>query len=244
MYNFYSYGQSFYHQIKKAGENMKGLAYTYYKAKYILKMEQKNILWACIFALIFLSFCTATRAYSDKIQNGIAEKIVRFHVLANSDTEADQNLKLSVRDAILKELGTELKQYTNKKETIMFLKNNFKRIETIALQEIKQQGYHYDVKVSLEKTDFPLKKYGKLSFPAGVYDALRVEIGKGKGQNWWCVVYPPLCYVDVACSEVTEESKTCLQESLTEEEFSVIDGTEGVNVKFKIVEWWQEKKME
>ncbi len=120
MYNFYYYGQSFYHQIKKVGENMKGLAYTYYKAKYILKMEQKNIFWACIFALIFLLFCTATKVYSYKIQDGIAEKIVRFHVLANSDTEEDQNLKLAVRDAILKELGKELEQYPNKEETIIF----------------------------------------------------------------------------------------------------------------------------
>ncbi len=223
---------------------MKGLAYTYYKAKYILKMEQKNIFWACIFALIFLLFCTATKVYSYKIQDGIAEKIVRFHVLANSDTEEDQNLKLAVRDAILKELGKELEQYPNKEETIIFLKDNFKRIEKIALQEIKQQGYNYGVKISLEKTAFPLKKYGELSFPAGIYDALRVEIGKGKGQNWWCVVYPPLCYVDAACLEVTEESKIRLQGSLTKEEFSVIDDTEGINVKFKIVEWWQEKKME
>ena len=222
---------------------MKGLAYTYYRVKYILKTEQKNIIWGCILALIFLLCCTSTKVYSYKIQNGIASKVIRFHVLANSDTENDQNLKLAVRDAILKDLGEELEKCHSKEETKLFLKNNFERIEKTALQEINRQGYDYAVKVSLEKTVFPLKKYGEFSFPAGTYDALRIEIGKGKGQNWWCVVYPPLCYVDVAYSEVTEESKIRLQGSLTQEEFSVIDSSEEVNIKFKIVEWWQERNL-
>lgn len=226
---------------------MKGLAYTYYRAKYILKIEKKNILYACIFTLILFAFCIVaiTKTYSDYIQTGIASKVVRFHVLANSDTEYDQNLKLAVRDAILKDLGQQLENYRTKEQTKSFLKNNFYRIKQTALNEIQKQGYDYDVKVYLEKTIFPLKQYGDLSFPAGVYDALCVEIGKGEGQNWWCVVYPPLCYVDVAYTEVTEESKIRLQDTLTEEEFSVIDNTEmeiNTNVKFKIVEWWQERK--
>lgn len=226
---------------------MKGLAYTYYRVKYILKMERKNIAWSCVMALIFLLCCAmyATKSYSEHIQSGIAQKVIRFHVLANSDTEYDQNLKLAVRDAILQQLGEELEKYTSKEETKKYLKNNMSRIKNIALQEINRQGYDYDVRVSLENTVFPLKTYGELSFPAGVYEALRVEIGKGGGKNWWCVVYPPLCYVDVAYSEVTEESKMRLKSSLTEEEFCIIDSTEqGIttNVKFKIVEWWQEKQ--
>ncbi|NDO47313.1 stage II sporulation protein R [Clostridium sp. MD294] len=226
---------------------MKGLAYTYYRTKYILKMEKKNIVWCCIFTLIFLLCCTvyATKVYSEHIQSGIAQKVIRFHVLANSDAENDQNLKLAVRDAILQQLGEELEKYHDKEETKKYLKNNMDRIKNIALQEITRQGYDYDVKVSLENTVFPLKKYGELSFPAGMYEALRVEIGEAKGKNWWCVVYPPLCYVDVACSEVTEESKIRLQGSLTEEEFCIVDNAEqeiSTNVKFKIVEWWQERK--
>ena len=226
---------------------MKGLAYTYYRAKYILKMEKKNILWCCALTLTFLLCCSvyATKVYSEHIQNGIAQKVIRFHVLANSDTESDQNLKLAVRDAILQQLGEELENCHNKEQTKQYLKNNMDRIKNIALQEIAIQGYDYDVNVSLENTVFPLKKYGELTFPAGMYEALRVEIGKAKGKNWWCVVYHPLCYVDVACSEITEESKIRLQGSLTEEEFCIIDSSEqeiSTNVKFKIVEWWQERK--
>ncbi len=95
---------------------MKGLAYTYYRAKYILKMEKKNILWCCVLTLIFLLCCSiyATKVYSEHIQSGIAQKVIRFHVLANSDTESDQNLKLAVRDAILQQLGEELEKCHNK----------------------------------------------------------------------------------------------------------------------------------
>ena len=113
------------------------------------------------------------------------------------------------------------------------------------MAEINKQRYEYDIKVSLEKTIFPLKTYGEFSFPAGMYDALRVEIGTGKGQNWWCVMYPPMCYVDAAWSEVTLESKVRLKGALTEEEFSIVNANqEGLQpkVRFKIVEWWQERK--
>lgn len=226
---------------------MKGLAYTYYRVKYILKVEKNNILYACILTVLFALFCVAvaTKTYSDNIQSGIAQKVIRFHVLANSNSESDQNLKLFVRDAILKELGEDLQRCHTKQQTELFLKTNFKRIEKTALQEINQRGYHYSVKIYLEKTAFPLKKYGNLTFPAGVYDALRVEIGKGEGKNWWCVVYPPLCYVDAACSEVTEQSKMELQYRLSEEEYCIVDSTEkgiSAQVKFKIVEWWQERE--
>ncbi len=226
---------------------MKGLAYTYYRVKYILKVEKKNIMWACILTVVFALFCVAvvTKTYSEQIQSGIAQKVIRFHVRANSDAESDQTLKLFVRDAILKELGEDLEKCHTKQQTELFLKNNFEKIKKVALQEIHQRGYDYNVKVYLEKTAFPLKKYGNLSFPAGIYDALCVEIGKGEGQNWWCVVYPPLCYVDVAYSEVTEQSKEKLQSSLTEEEYCIVDSTEqgvSAHVKFKIVEWWQERE--
>ena len=232
---------------KKAGEDMKGLAYTYYQLKYIIKTERKNIIWAVLLATLFTMFCmvAGTKAYSDKMQQAIASKVIRFHVLANSDSLEDQNLKLSVRDAILQELGAELQQCATKEETEIFLKNSFDRIQKTALAEIKKQGYEYDIKVSLEKTIFPLKTYGEFSFPAGMYDALRVEIGTGKGQNWWCVMYPPMCYVDAAWSEVTWESKVRLKGALTEEEFSIVNANqEGLQpkVSFKIVEWWQERK--
>lgn len=111
---------------KKAGEDMKGLAYTYYQLKYIIKTERKNIIWAVLLATLFTMFCmvAGTKAYSDKMQQAIASKVIRFHVLANSDSLEDQNLKLFVRDAILQELGAELQQCATKEETEIFLKNS------------------------------------------------------------------------------------------------------------------------
>ena len=132
---------------------MKGLAYTYYRAKYILKIEKKNILYACIFTLILFMFfiAIATKAYSDYIQTGIASKVVRFHVLANSDTEYDQNLKLAVRDAILKDLGQQLENYRTKEQTKSFLKNNFNRIKQKVGRRIGNMG-----KFKQLETDYPI----------------------------------------------------------------------------------------
>lgn len=216
-----------------------------------LRKDKKIIMvsLAAGLAVTFLWGIHETKAYSDTIQSGIAEKVVRFHVLANSDEVFDQNLKLAVRDRILEEMGPELQKCADVKETKVLLQNSFGQIQETALDEIKKQGYAYDVKVSLKKDDFPLKHYGDLTFPAGVYDALRVEIGKAEGKNWWCVMFPPMCYVDAACGEVTESSKLRLSGKLTAEEYIVVTALEerkGISpkVKFRIVEWWQEKKIE
>lgn len=215
------------------------------------KKDKKIILISVVAGLLFTFVwgIHETKAYSDTIQSGIAEKVVRFHVLANSDEAFDQNLKLAVRDRILKEMGPGLQKCENVKETKELLKSSFGKIRETSLDEIQKQGYDYDVKVSLQKDAFPLKHYGDLTFPAGIYEALRVEIGKAEGNNWWCVMFPPMCYVDAACGEVTEYSKVQLSGKLTAEEYVVITAMEekkGVcpKVKFKIVEWWQEKKAE
>ncbi len=226
---------------------MKGLTYTYYQLKHIIKAEKKIIFMAFLLALLYtaISIIGATKAYSEQMQQSIASKVIRFHVLANSDSMADQRLKLSVRDAILQDLGQELEACETKEETELFLKDSFERIENTALKEIKKQGYDYDVKVSLEKALFPLKSYGAFSFPAGIYDSLRVEIGRAEGQNWWCVMYPPMCYVDAAWSEVTPQSQMRLKGVLTEEEFAIVNAEQqGLQpkIRFKIVEWWQERK--
>ena len=120
--------------------------------------------------------------------------MVRFHVLANSDSEEDQTLKLAVRDRVLQEYGDLLEACTSKEETLAALKNAQQEISETAEAEVLAQGYAYPVRVSLVREEFPFKKYGDLIFPAGVYDALRIEIGEAKGKNWWCVLYPQMCY--------------------------------------------------
>lgn len=181
--------------------------------------------------------------YAANIQRGIADGVVRFHVLANSDTAADQNLKLDVRDAVLASFGEKLEGCSSKGESMVLLAAYKEEICQTAAAEIARQGYDYPVSVSLVREDFPEKTYGNLVFPAGVYDAVRIEIGEAKGHNWWCVLYPQMCYVDAAWGEPTDEGRERLQENLTPEEYAVVSAAEQTNkapkIKLKIVEMWQ-----
>ena len=194
-----------------------------------------------VFSLMFGAHWT--KGYSEMIQNGISAKVVRFHVLANSDSEADQALKLAVRDRVLQEYGDLLQGCESKEETLAALAEARQRISETAAAEVLAQGYEYPVRVSLVREEFPFKKYDELIFPAGVYDALRIEIGAAKGQNWWCVLYPQMCFVDAAWGYSTEESHRRLQNTLTEEEFLVVSALEQEEMepklKLKLVELWQ-----
>lgn len=150
------------------------------------------------------------------------ENLIRFHVLANSDSQEDQKLKLKVRDKIIDAMSGELEVSKNVDETRNILMNNLDKIGEAAEEEIYKNGQGYGVKVSLEEHAFPTKRYGNVVFPAGRYEALRVEIGDAKGQNWWCVMFPPLCFVDVKHGLTDEKTKKELQKSLTAEEYYLV----------------------
>lgn len=209
------------------------------------KKEKWYWLAALLLGLAFSLFLGAywTKGYSERIQNGISAKVVRFHVLANSDSEADQSLKLAVRDRVLAEYGTLLAECESKTETLSVLRQARQAICETATEEVAAQGYAYPVRVSLVREEFPLKQYDALLFPSGVYDALRIEIGAAEGQNWWCVLYPQMCFVDAAWGYSTEESHQRLQNTLTEEEFLVVSAMEQEEpmpkIKCRLVEWWQ-----
>lgn len=215
-----------------------GLRALWEKEKWIWLMA---VAIGVVFSLIFGAHWT--KGYSEMVRNGIAAKVVRFHVLANSDREADQQLKLAVRDRVLQEYGHLLQECENKAETLQALEEVKQEICETAMAEVVAQGYDYSVRVSLVREEFPFKKYDDLIFPAGVYDALRIEIGEAKGQNWWCVLYPQMCFVDAAWGYSTEESHRRLENTLTEEEFLVVSALEqkevAPRIKLKIVELWQ-----
>lgn len=161
-----------------------------------------------------------TKETADQIQQGIAKEILRFHVLPNSDSEEDQRLKLAVKDRLvdyMKELLDGAEDVTETKECIA---ENQEKIRFEAEQEIQKQGYAYPVSVRLEKCYFPMKTYGDCTFPAGTYEALRICIGKAKGRNWWCVLYPSLCFADSVNAIVPDEKKQELKNILTEEEYN------------------------
>ncbi|MBO3443946.1 stage II sporulation protein R [Clostridium sp. CCUG 7971] len=177
----------------------------------------------------------------DNISVNYKEKLIRFHVLANSDSDKDQELKLKVRDAIIQYLQPKLIKSSSIKESEKIIKNEYRQLEKISKNIINENGYSYDVKVGIEYTNFPTKQYSNIVLPAGEYKALRIIIGDGQGRNWWCVMFPPLCFVDDKSGVIDKETDKRLKEVLTKEEYELITQkdkaqTSRVQVKFKIVE--------
>ncbi len=148
--------------------------------------------------------------------------IIRFHLIANSDSPEDQELKLKARDKILDFIGDELKNSSDIRETREILSRNIPVIEEITQDEIFKNDKDYKVVAELREDVFPTKSYGPIVFPSGRYEALKVTIGEGKGQNWWCVMFPPLCFIDVKNGLVDNETQNKLKENLTEEEYKLI----------------------
>lgn len=134
--------------------------------------------------------------------NEIKDKLIRFHVIANSDTEEDQNLKLKVRDRVVEALSGKLSGVTSLEEAEIELEKNIEYVNKIAKEVIEENNYTYEVNTMLSYENFPDKVYGDCVFPQGNYEAFRVIIGEGKGQNWWCVMFPSLCFVDESKNSV------------------------------------------
>lgn len=191
--------------------------------------------WRKVLALsCALLVCTALWAEAQQVQ--LAEGMVRLHVLANSDSPADQALKLVVRDKILAETEILLAEQTSAAGAEAILQKNLAALAHLAEQTIHDEGYPYTVSLRLEKTWFPTRQYDTFSLPAGSYNALRVVIGSGEGHNWWCVVFPPLCL-----SAVTETSVETA--GMTEETYAMItEQDQEYVIKFRVVELWQQWK--
>ena len=148
------------------------------------------------FLLILYTFiCASNYAYA--VSSDISNNVFRLHVIANSDTDEDQNLKYKVRDSLLNYMNTLCDEINSKEEAVSIIENNKNNFKKIALEVIHSEGFDYSVNINIGNFEFPTKNYGDISLPAGMYDALRIEIGTASGQNWWCVMFPPLCFVDV-----------------------------------------------
>ena len=193
--------------------------------------------------LLFIYTTVCAISYAQNISTDIANSVFRLHVIANSDSQEDQNLKYIVRDNLLKYMNELCVNCESKEEAINLVNENKDQFKTIALDTIKKQGYDYDVNINVGNFEFPTKYYGDISLPAGYYDALRVEIGEAKGQNWWCVMFPPLCFVDISSGVVPEESKELLENNLSEEEFALVSENSDAQIqfKFKLLEFFNDK---
>lgn len=161
----------------------------------------------------------------------IAGKIVRFHIRANSDDVKDQELKLKVRDAVGAYMQPKLSNVSDIAGSRRVIRENLGHIIEKAEQVIEAEGYHYDVSAALTTTDFPEKTYGEYTFPAGRYEALEVVIGEGEGHNWWCVMYPNLCFFNSVYAVVDEEAEKSLEHVLTQEEYESLMENKDYEVK-------------
>ena len=190
--------------------------------------------WVFILAATIMLVIAGGRLYSDseerQLQKGIASNIIRFHVRAESDSKEDQWLKLQVKEAVLAYISPVLSKSQSVDESRQLLYNESENIRNVAAATLRSLGDESDVNVYFENCYFPMKTYGDMTFPPGEYEAFRVDIGEAQGKNWWCVLYPPLCFVDAVYGEVPEESKEELKGVLTEEEYSMVSGE---NVKFR-----------
>lgn len=206
---------------------------------------KKNILTVFIVLfLLFIFIIICADSYVSAVSSDISSSVFRLHVIANSDSDEDQNLKYIVRDRILDYMNSLVDtNISSKEETMKIVSENLENFKSIAQDTVYENGYDYEVNVEIGNFTFPTKTYGDIALPAGYYDALRVTIGNAEGKNWWCVMFPPLCFVDVSSGVVPEDSKETLEESLSDEEYELISGSSTeFEVKFKFVEFFENFK--
>lgn len=190
----------------------------------------KKLNAAMALALVFTVCISFARV--DALCQDIRDNVFRLHIRANSDTEADQNLKLLIRDAILKTEGENFGRQDNLREAISYAENNIENFEKIALQVIREQGFDYDVDISVGDSYFENREYDDFTLPAGVYKSLNINIGSGKGKNWWCVMFPAVCI----------GASANLSDSVCDDSSKLAYGKDKYIVKFKTVEIYEDIK--
>lgn len=192
---------------------------------------------ALVAAVLITGIVTVQRgllaeAKEAKLQRQIAKEVFRFHVLANSDTDEDQALKMKVKEAIISYLREELPHAGSVGMTKQWVCTHLEDIQEVAKKVLRQERYTYPIHAEVTNCYFPEKTYGDVTFPKGTYEALRIEIGNAKGQNWWCVLYPNLCFIDAVHAVVPKEGKEELKEVLEEEAYEMVTATSKFKVKW------------
>ena len=195
----------------------------------------KRTVWYIVMAMSLMLLALLGMQYREKtrLQQGIAEKVLRFHVRANSDSEEDQRLKLAVRDAVGEELAVRFSGIDTREGCEIIAREALDEIAETAERVVEAEGYDYPVEVFIDDVDFPVKTYGSYTFPAGNYRALEVVIGEGEGQNWWCVMYPNMCFSGSVYEVVDEEAGEELREVLSPEEYEKVLSSGDYELKFR-----------
>ncbi|KAB1434280.1 stage II sporulation protein R [Candidatus Galacturonibacter soehngenii] len=187
---------------------------------------------------VYISKANVSNTYSmQKLQSTLAQKIIRFHVIADNDTDESQQLKMKVKNETLKYMKTLLTGTEDLSTTRDILENNLENIKNFALDVVEKEGYEYNVSAEFENCYFPIKEYGSLIFPAGYYDALKIKLGKAEGRNWWCVMYPNLCFVEGSYAVVNDEVKETLEGMLTPDEYHMLLQGNNTKISFKYLKF-------
>lgn len=200
--------------------------------KWTLKKSLILLLVAILFSLGMHRVTTLCQ-----MQQQVAQKVLRFHVLANSNTDKDQQLKLKVRDQVGAYIAVLLQEAQSMEESRQILKDHLEEIEACAERAVEENGSSCPVTAQLSSTFFPEKTYGKVTFPPGEYEALRLTIGEGKGRNWWCVLYPNLCFGGSLYQVEEETGQERLAQVLSPEEYRLLMEEKNFQVSF----WFLEK---
>lgn len=203
-----------------------------------MELIVKKTIVKSIFGIIFLSliFGLFYIGYIVNMKSDISNNVLRLHIVAASDSEQDQKLKLLVRDRILNDFSDIFSSCDSLSDSKIFASQNIEKIKTAAKDELLKNDCLYDIDASIEPCDFPTKAYDDITLPQGRYTALNIKIGDAHGHNWWCIMFPPLC-ITKNCVSISDTSRAKLKSVLTPDEYNLIcsDKT-NLNVKFKIAE--------
>lgn len=194
---------------------------------------------ACLLAgmmLWLVDLSAPDRALAERLK----DQVLRFHVVADSNRKEDQELKLAVRSYLLEEICRGVEPDASKEELLSYLESEGPVLTEKTDRFIQEQGFSYTARLEIGESRFPTKRYGDMVFPAGEYEAVKVVLGNGKGRNWWCVLYPSLCFVDTTQAVVPDPSKEQLQNLLSGEDYeSLFSFHPDIQISFRLAEWWE-----
>lgn len=188
--------------------------------------------FTCLLVAGLIAF-SQVRKQQEELASHLAPSILRFHILADSDSRQDQQVKLEIRSLILDYMQERMNPDAKKPEIIAYLTENTDSLEIMMNQYLTEQDFTYQARLQLTNCYFPARTYGEFTFPSGYYDAARIILGEGKGHNWWCVLYPRFCFVDAVCSSVPEESLALMQRNLNQDDFLALeDNRPEIKIRF------------
>lgn len=195
-----------------------------------------------IFFIIFIFIFVSAKSYSKTMFKNISNNFLRLHIIANSDSTDDQILKYKIRDSVIEYMSSYFDDVKTKDEALKILNDHIDEIYNIAFEIASSNGYSYPITVSVGNFYFPTREYDEITLPEGCYDALKIELGESKGQNWWCVMFPSICLIDNSNQNFSNDSEKLLQQNLDSEEYSIIcneNKSVELKIKFKLIELFE-----